>query len=82
MAWTDKPTKAQLFAIDKLMTGYMSTPMRVLAVDYLERTKTRRDVSDEMGRLRDLYMDRKLSKYNVFKAKIWEGFDYEEDQAE
>lgn len=79
MAWNDKPTKAQLFAIDRFMMGIISTQIRLLAIKYLECAKTRKEVSIELWRLRDLYIDRKLNEYNVFDSKIWSDFDCSDD---
>lgn len=79
MAWSDEPTKSQLFAVNRLIESRVTTPIRVLAIDYLERVATRRDVSNELHRLRDLYIDHKLTKSKVFESDIWEGFDPEEE---
>ena len=74
MAWSDEPTQAQLSGVYRLIEWTVPKDTLLAAVDYLEKTATRREVSDEMGRLRNLYIDHKLDKSNVFASDIWEGF--------
>ena len=76
MAWSDEPTSAQLAAIGNLIRWTVPSNIETLALDYLEITQTRREVSDEMKRLRELYINHKLSKDNVFSSPIWDGFNY------
>ena len=75
MSWSDEPTPAQLAAVQRLMEGTVPNNKIVLALVHLENTATRREVSDELGRLRSLYIDRKLAKENAFDSEIWEGFE-------
>lgn len=75
MAWTDEPTPAQLAAVQRLIQGTVPNTKVTLALVHLENNATRREVSDEMGRLRSLYIDRKLDKDNAFASDIWEGFE-------
>ncbi len=77
MAWSDEPTMAQLGAVKRLIEGTIPSGTVVKALEHLENTATRREVSDELGRLRCLYIDRKLDKENAFEGDIWEGFDYD-----
>ena len=76
MAWSDEPTMAQLGAVKRLIEGTIPNETIVKALHHLENTATRREVSDELGRLRCLYIDRKLDKENAFEGDIWEDFDY------
>ena len=74
MAWSDEPTQAQLSGIYRLIEWTVPKDTLLAAMEYLEETATRREVSNEMGRLRSLYIDHKLDKDNVFRSKVWEGF--------
>lgn len=76
MAWSDEPTMAQLGAVKRLIEGTIPNETIVKALHHLENTATRREVSDELGRLRCLYIDRKLDKENAFEGDIWGGFGY------
>ena len=77
MAWSDEPTEAQLAAIRHLIKWKLPSAEIMRASDWLEKHATRREVSYEMGRLRNLYIDRKLTKDNVFESEIWEGFEHD-----
>ena len=74
MAWSDEPTQAQLSGVYRLIEGTVPKDTLLAAMGYLEETATRREVSNEMGRLRNLYIDHKLDKNNVFESEIWEDF--------
>lgn len=74
MAWSDKPTQAQLSGVYRLIEWTVPKDTLLAALEHLKETATRREVSDEMGRLRNLYIDHKLDKSNVFASSIWEGF--------
>ena len=74
MAWSDEPTQAQLSGVYRLIEWTVPKETILEALEYLEEKATRREVSDEMGRLRSLYIDHKLDKSNVFASEIWEGF--------
>ena len=74
MAWSDEPTLDQLAAVGRLIQWQVDNPTQVLAMQWLKNHATRREVSFELKRLRDLYIDHKLNKDNVFASDIWEGF--------
>lgn len=75
MVWSDEPTPRQIGAIGRLVQWVVPTnQVLVNALDYLELTATRREVSEELKRLRELYIDKKLTKDNMFDSPIWEGF--------
>ena len=74
MAWSDEPTPSQLGAVKRLTEGVIPNDKIVQALKHLENTATRREVSDELGRLRCLYIDRKLDKSTVYDSEIWDGF--------
>lgn len=77
MAWSDEPTMNQLGAVKRLIEFKVSNDTLTKALKHLENTATRREVSNELGRLRSLYIDRKLDKSNVFDSEVWEGFENE-----
>ena len=79
MAWTDKPTYAQLQVVYRalLSAKELSTLQARNATKYLEKKANRREISIEMNRLKRLEKDYKLSIDNCFDSKIWEGFSYD-----
>lgn len=77
MAWSDEPTDAQLNAIFMTIRWVVPTPKAQEAVKWLAEKATRREVSDELKRLKTLNQTRNLSALNCFEGEIWEGFDYE-----
>ena len=77
MAWSDEPTEAQLAAIRHLIRWKLPASEVILASEWLKNNSTRRDVSYEMKRLRELYINHKLSRHNVFSGEIWEGFKHD-----
>lgn len=74
MAWTDKPTDAQLNAFWNLTMGTLSTPEAKDAMAWLEKNANRRQVSDELGRIRDLYIDHNLTREECFNGDVWKEY--------
>ena len=74
MAWSDKPTDNQIYAVERLTTFIVPKETRNKMLDWLRATATRKQVSDELGRLHDMYCDNKLDRVNVFESPIWDGF--------
>ena len=74
MAWSDEPTDAQLGALCRLLKWRVSNDLLSEALEYLRYCKTRREVSYELRRVRDLYIKRKLDKNNIFDSEIWDDF--------
>ena len=74
MAWSDEPTQAQLAAVYHLIRWKLPTAEVTFAVDWLEQNATRREVSYELKRIRNLYINHKLTKDNIFESEIWEGY--------
>jgi len=81
MAWSDEPTQMQLITILDFLRWHMPYDKALKAIEFLENSATRRDVSDEMRRLRDLKNKHALDGKNAFQSEIWEGFKYN-DKAE
>lgn len=77
MAWTDKPTEAQLGTIYGWIRWNMTNTMAQEAVAWLGENADRKAVSDEMQRLKKLKDSRQLNKTNCFESEVWEGFENE-----
>lgn len=79
MAWTDEPTKAQANALWRLLQWAM-LPNGVLneAVNWAEMRFNRKQMSEELGRIRALQIDRKLDKISCFESPIWDGFEHKD----
>ena len=77
MAWSDEPTPAQLGAVARLIQWEVDRDTNARAIKFLEEHATRRELSTELTRLRNLYIDRKLTKEKIFESPIWEGFENE-----
>jgi hypothetical protein len=71
MAWIDKPTKAQINALYLMIRWHMSTVEVNDALDWLEQNATRKQVSDELSRIRDLKLSRKLDRDGCFRGEVW-----------
>lgn len=75
MSWSDEPTPTQLGAFARLVHWVLPTKTIQDAVGFLEEHATRHDVSNELSRVRKLYMSDRLNGENVFDSVIWEGFN-------
>lgn len=81
MAWSDKPTDNQVFAVQRLVQWVVSMETEKRMADWLRATATRKQVSAELERLHDMYCDHKLTRSNVFDSPIWDGFKRKEQNA-
>lgn len=77
MTWSDEPTHLQLGTIYSWFRWEMSLDKAQEAVSWLEQNATRREVSYEMRRLKELKDKKLLSEAKCFESDIWEGFNYE-----
>ena len=77
MVWSDEPSDAQLNALFMLIRWTVPTKVAHDAVSWLSEHATRREVSDELGRIKKLNVTRNLSVLNCFESEIWEGFEHE-----
>lgn len=79
MSWNDKPTDNQLNAIFNFIDwrAGMSREKTLAAIDYLKTHATRRQVSNELGRLRELYIHHRLNRDNCLTGEVWEDFKYD-----
>lgn len=78
MAWTDKPTEAQLERLYQWLKWEMPTSKARDALDWLGQNADRRQVSDEMQRIRELKVARRLNHEECFASKIWESYPFRE----
>ena len=76
MAWTDEPSDAQINALLNLIRWEIHRDEMKGIEEYLKANATRREVSEELGRLRDLKMNRKLNRDNAFGSKIWQNYEH------
>ena len=74
MAWSDEPTYAQISTVYRWIEWHMPTQEARDAVNWLKEHATRREVSDEIKRLHDLYYSRKLDKAGCTSSSVWEGY--------
>lgn len=75
MAWTDEPSETQLGTIYSWLRWHMSNDEARKAVLHLKNTATRREVSYEMVRLKELKEKRLLDADTCFRSDIWEGLE-------
>lgn len=74
MGWGDKPTKAQINALYLMIRWHMSTAEVNDALDWLEQNATRKQVSDELSRIRQLKMNRQLNREECFRSDVWSDY--------
>ena len=79
MAWSDKPTPAQLGAFANLIKWKTSQKEEDAMVEHLEKTADRKQMSDELSRVRTLYLAHSLNRENLIASEIWEGFQLDEE---
>lgn len=78
MAWSDEPTDAQLSTLFRWIEWHMPPREASYAVKWLKIHATRKEVSDEMSRVKKLYDEHKLSKEECFNSSIWDGYKFDE----
>ena len=76
MAWTDEPSDAQINALFNLIRWEIHRDEMKGIEEYLKANATRREVSEELGRLRDLKMNRKLNRDNAFGSELWQNYEH------
>ena len=75
MAWSDEPTFAQTTTLYGWIEWHMSTLEARKAIHWLKEHATRKEVSDEIKRVHDLYYSHKLNKDECFNSNIWDDYD-------
>ena len=74
MAWSDEPTYAQIQTVYRWIEWHMSTQEARNAIKWLKEHATRKEVSDEIKRLHDLYYSHKLDKAGCTSSSVWDGY--------
>lgn len=74
MAWSDGPTPAQIGAWANLVKWELPVDLINEACKFIEKSMTRKEISEELGRARELYMKRKLTKDSCFNSPVWDKF--------
>lgn len=80
MTWSDEPTNAQLSSLYNMIKWKATGDSATRAIQWLAERATRREVSDELKRVRELYAKHALNATNCFVGEIWEGFPYAKEQ--
>ena len=76
MAWSDEPTDNQINALFNLVRWEISREEMPKMEAYLKEHATRRELSNELGRLRDLKIERKMNRDVAFAGDIWSGYEH------
>lgn len=71
MGWLDKPTDAQINALRHMIYWKMSDAEVKDALDWLKKNATRKQVSEELTRVRDLYVKHSLDRNKCFAGEVW-----------
>lgn len=74
MAWTDEPSYAQINCIYRWFSWRMTNEEAMDASHWLQKHATRKEVSEEMSRLKKLYDSHNLDRTTAFESDIWEGY--------
>lgn len=76
MAWTDKPTDSQINALLNMIRWEITREDMPKINAYLVNNTTRKEVSEELGRLRVLKMSRKMNRDTAFAGAIWNNYEH------
>lgn len=74
MTWSDEPTDSQIGALYRWLSWNMAQDKARQAVNFLRDNSTRREVSIEMSRVKELYDHHLLNEQNAFESDIWEDY--------
>ena len=73
MSWGERATDRQVGSLLNLFKWEMPNAMIPAAIKFMEK-KSRREMSEEIGRVRDLVINHKLNRNNMLDSKFWDGF--------
>lgn len=76
MAWTDKPSDAQINALLHMVHWEITNADIPRISAYIEECKTRKEVSDELGRIKELKINRKLNKDTLYDSEFWARYEH------
>lgn len=74
MAWSDSPTYSQINALLHMVRWEIPIDESIAMGKYLEKNATRKDLSNELGRIKGLIERRKLTKDAVFDSEVWANY--------
>jgi len=74
MAWTDKPSDAQMNMLWYWGKWNISNDRLRPALKWLEQNATKKEVSEEMSRVRELYKKHRLDKETFFDSPVWSDY--------
>lgn len=78
MAWTDKPSDAQLAAWYNMTKWVLDREDYLRARAWIMDHFTKKQISDELGRIRDLVIEKRLrTKEQVFGSDLWKDYKHE-----
>jgi hypothetical protein len=76
MAWTDKPSEKQINALLNMIRWEINRNEIKDIEEYLKKNTTRREVSDELGRLRDMIVNHRLTRDTAFAGELWANYEH------
>lgn len=83
MGWLDRPTKGQIRAMWNWFQWKMPRAEATDALDWFEQNATRKQASEELGRLRELSIKHALNREECFRGEVWqEYFNARKEQPE
>ena len=71
MSWLDKPTKNQISALHHMIQWEVPTAELHDAMEWLENNANRKQVSDELGRIKELKITKRLNRNECFNSPVW-----------
>lgn len=74
MGWEDKPSEAQVNALWYWFKWEMPTEEANDALKWFEKNATRREAFDEVKRVRELNLSRKLNREACFNSEVWKRY--------
>lgn len=74
MSWSDKPTKPQINALYRMAYWSLTRAELQDALKWLEDNGTKKQASDELGRVRGLYIEHNLNRDRFFNSPVWEEY--------
>ena len=75
MAYNNKPTAAQLGALSNMIRWKLTDAECKETIKYLENHSTRKELSEELKRVRQLYIKRKLVREDVWASSVYKNMD-------
>lgn len=74
MAWTDKASDAQIGSWCHMVRWCLPSNIIDNAANFAREHFTKKDMSAELGRVRELTINRSLGEHNCLDSEIWKEF--------